>query len=111
MAHDAQQAMFDARDYLMDIVDFTNIDVAIHSFVGYAGCSTHEQIVTHLKRKKIREITHNDFDAVFIAENYDRLGELEQEFSDLFTVVSEDKIADLLQTKTGMFSAALACKK
>lgn len=81
MAHDAQQAIWDAWELLQEIEMYADLKTPIHRFVGYAGCSTDGQIEDHLIKKQYREQTHNDFDAIFIWDGHPRLQEWEKRFS------------------------------
>jgi hypothetical protein len=54
MATQAQQDIFNARDKLEEIMMFANLSVPLHSFIGYAGCSTHDQLLQHLERTYLR---------------------------------------------------------
>lgn len=57
-AVDAQKSVFHAWDLLMQIFADTGCDVPFHECIGYAGCSTDEQILEHLTKKSLREQGH-----------------------------------------------------
>ena len=80
MTHDAQQAIWDAREKLQEIEMYTDLKTPIQRFVGYAGCSTDHQIEEHLIKKQYREQTHSDFDAIFVADDHPRFSEREKRF-------------------------------
>lgn len=80
-AHDAQQAVWEARDRLQEIIDYADLKTPVHFFVGYAGCSTVEQLEQHLQRKKLREQTHNSFDAIFVRDDIPDLQRLQDMYS------------------------------
>ena len=110
-AHDAQQAIRDARDRLQEIVNHADLQTPVHSFVGYAWCSTDHQIEDHLHKKHTREITHNDFDAIFVREDHPRYQEWQDRYPGLFDALTAEQIRHHLQTDSDEFIAVLACKK
>lgn len=103
MAHDAQQAIWDAWERLKEIEDYADLQTPIQRFVGYAGVSTDHQLEEHLIKKQYREQTHNDFDAIFVRADHPRRAEWEERFPGLFDVMSAHDIQEHLQTKSDEF--------
>jgi glycine/D-amino acid oxidase-like deaminating enzyme len=111
MAADAQQAIFIARDRLLEILDYTNCPVPFHSQLGYAWCSTDEQIEHHLHKKLLREQGKSSFDAIFICDSHPKLSERQARYPDLFETMTDVQIRDHLETESQEFMALLVCRK
>lgn len=100
-----------SRNRLEEIIMDTKVEVQYNKFIGYAGCTTYEQICTHLYRKRLRQQSWFEIDAVFIDEERAKVNDLPPQYDGLYTLASAETIADMLDTYPHTFAAALAMHK
>lgn len=100
-----------SRTRLEEIIMDTKIDVQYNKFIGYAGCSTYEQLSVHLYRKWLRQQAGFEIDAVFIDEERAVSHDIPPQYDGLYTLVSSQMIADMVDTYPGKFIGALAMHK
>lgn len=108
MANQWQQAMLDAREHMQELVITLNMEWVFEKFIGYAGCSTIEQIIESLQKNAIQDIQHIQYESILISEDYPDREKIPSIYEDRIQIVSQRRINQLLQTKGNKFIGVLA---
>jgi glycine/D-amino acid oxidase-like deaminating enzyme len=111
MAAAGQAAIEGAWELLDEIISITNISVPLYKFTGYAGFSTLEQLIFRLEEEKLREQSGLPVHTFFVANDPLLILRIPEEFSHLYTVVSEQRIMDLLETDDTSYKAVKCSTK
>lgn len=110
-AIEAQTDIFSAWTLLDEIMEDTKIDVPFYRFTGYAGLSTFDEIILHIKNN----ILFKDFplyeESIFVAEESDSAQNIPEKFKDYYTLMPQKDILDLLETNDTKYIATLTARK
>lgn len=110
-AIDAQKSVVESWDRLDEIYKFANLKTPFESFVGYAGCTTLEQVIQHLENKLLRKSGGLSIEKIFIAANAPFVSDIPKEFSELYDVVPQEVVLQLIESNNKDFYAALSARK
>jgi glycine/D-amino acid oxidase-like deaminating enzyme len=108
MANQWQQAMLDARERVQELVVTLNMESVFEKFIGYAGCSTIEQIIENLQKNAIQDIQHIQYETILVSEECPDREKIPSMYEDRIHIVSQRRINQLLQTKGNKFIGVLA---
>jgi len=108
MANQWQQALLDAREHIQELVTAMHMDDVFEKFIGYAGCSTIEQIIESLQKNTIQWLQHIQYESVLVSEDFDGRDKIPSIYEDMIQIVSQRRINQLLQTKGNKFIGVLA---
>jgi len=108
---EGQRSVESAWILLDQIVAEAKIKTPSYKFTGYAGLSSFDQVVRHLKNNRYR-VDHDLLpEAIMLAEHWDRLADIPQEFKDLYTVAPQADLLKLLETNNTDYIASLSYQK
>lgn len=105
------EALRHAWDLLEEIIYEAKLQTPLSICTGYAGCSSKEQLLMHLKNKYIRHKEGLDIESILIAENALRPQDLPEEFHALCTTVPKSYILEKLETEDENYVALLSTRK
>lgn len=111
MAGHGQEEILSAWNLLEEIYKEITLQTPLSTFIGYAGCTTFEQLVHHLENKLLRAKAKIRIDEVFVSEKSPFVGKIPSKYSGLYTIVPKEKIMELLEIKNNNYHVALASKK
>lgn len=111
LAIEGQRSVESAWTLLDQIVSEAKLQTPLYRFTGYAGLTSFDQVVRHLKNNRYR-IDHGLFpESIIIADQWDRLGDIPKEFGDFYTVAPQANLLKLLETNNTDYIASLAYQK
>ena len=108
MANQWQQDMLDARERIQELVMTVDMEWVFEKFIGYAGCSTIEQIIESLQKNAIQDIQHIQYESILVSEECPDREKIPSIYEDRIQIVSQRRINQLLQTKWNKFIGVLA---
>lgn len=108
LANQWQAAMLDARNHLQELISVVDMDNVFEKFIGYAWCSTIEQLLENIQRNHIQEIQHVQYESILVSEDCPDLDKIPSIYEDIINIVSQRKINQLLETKEDKYIAVLA---
>jgi glycine/D-amino acid oxidase-like deaminating enzyme len=111
LACDAQADIDGAHDLLDVMARECQCSVRVERFVGHMGMFSLEQIVVHLGNNALRKRHGLPTDPCVISEDAAWLDEVPDEFSDLYAVVPQMRICELLETDDDRYRAVLSERK
>lgn len=100
--------MLDARERIQELVVTLDIESVFEKFIGYAGCSTIEQIIESLQKNAIQDIQHIQYESILVSEDCPDREKIPSIYEDRIQIVSQRRINQLLQTKGNKFIGVLA---
>ena len=110
LASQGQTSIHSAWMLLEEIVEEAHIQTPLWQVTGYAGLSSMDLILEHLKNNALKEQGGILFEPMYIADTVDiRL--IPKEFSSLYSVLPHNDILDLLETKNAEYIATLVSRK
>src|SRR5207253_897907 len=96
-AIEGQRAFDDAHDLLDLIVAETGATVRIERFTGHMGMFSLDHVLVHLRNNQLRRRGGLRLEACVVSEDAEFLAEIPAEFADLYTVVPQARIRELLE--------------
>lgn len=111
LAAKAQDEVLSAWELLEEIFREAKLQTPITQFTGYAGCKSLEQLLPHLENKWWRSQASIKFDSLYIAKEADFLRKIPEKYENLYAVVSQQEILDLLETNNEEYFVALSSRK
>lgn len=111
MARNGLEAVHSAWDLLDVIYTEAHIKTPLTKFTGYAGCTTLEQVLSHLKNNALRVRAGLPPHPTFVAEGAIDPNDLPTEFRKSFVWVKPEELQKLLETNDPHFIAALGSLK
>lgn len=111
MAIDAQRSVVASWDLLDEIIKFGNLKTDCESFVGYAGCTTLEQVDQHLENKLLRKKGGLSIEKVFISQDAPFLKDIPKKYEELYEVVPHEIVLQLIESNNKEYQAALSARK
>lgn len=111
LAIDGQRSVESAWTLLDQIVAEAKIQTPIYRFTGYAGLSSFDQVVRHLKNNRYRADYGLLPESIVIADHWERLADIPKEFKDLYTVTPHADLLQLLETGNTDYIASLSYQK
>ncbi|MBM3206118.1 MAG: FAD-binding oxidoreductase [Candidatus Staskawiczbacteria bacterium] len=111
MAVNGQRSIESAWMLLDQIIVEAKLQTPLYKFTGYAGLSSFDQVVSHLKSNRYR-VAHNLLqESIMLAENWDRLADVPSEHKSLYTIAPQADLLKLLETNNKDYIAALSYPK
>ena len=109
-AAEAQRGFEDAHDLLDLIVDESGATVRVERFTGHMGMFNAHQLETHLRRMSIREQQGLVQQTCVVSEEAEFLSAISEEFSPLYSVVSQAQVLDQLEIDDDRYRAVLSAR-
>jgi glycine/D-amino acid oxidase-like deaminating enzyme len=106
-----QRAFDDAHDLLDLLVSETGATVRIERFTGHMGMFTLDHVVVHLRNNRLRRDGGLRVEPCVVSEDAPFLEEIPAELADLYTVVPQARIRELLETDDDRYRAVLSDRK
>jgi glycine/D-amino acid oxidase-like deaminating enzyme len=110
-AAEAQLAIESAWALLDRMYTEAGLTLPLSRFIGHAGLSTLDQVVSHLRDNQCRKQAGLRVETFKISKDAPFIASIPAEYADLYEVVSKDDIDDLLQTKNTVYHAVLSFQK
>lgn len=110
-AIDGQRSVESAWILLDQIVAEAKLQTPLYKFTGYAGLSSFDQVLTHLKNNRYR-VDHGLLsESIVLADHWEQLTDIPKEFKDLYTVAPQADLLKLLETNNTDYIASLSYQK
>ncbi len=111
LAIDGQRSIESAWDLLELIIKEANLRLRYYRFVGHAGISSIKQLIPHLKSSRYR-VDHKLFqERILVAQEWREREEIPNIFNDLFSVVPQSEILEILESDNADYIASLSYQK
>jgi glycine/D-amino acid oxidase-like deaminating enzyme len=111
MAIDAQRA-FDAAHDLLDLMAAeAGTTVRVERFTGHMGMFTLNHLQVHLRNNLLRREGGLSTEACVVSQEAEFLGQIPAEYASLYTVVPQERIRELLDTRDDRYRAVLSDRK
>lgn len=111
LAIDGQKSIESAWGLLDQIVAETGLDTPLHRFVGHAGLTNSEQVLSHLKDNHCRAQGGLTTEQICIAKEWEGVEELPAEYASLYKLVPHTEILGVLETHNPDYIALLSSQK
>lgn len=111
LAIDGQRSVESAWVLLDQIVSEAKLQTPFYRFTGYAGLSSIEQLLVHLKNNHYRLQGGLQAEAIMVAEEWDGRKDIPEEYKDLYTVAAQKDLLTLLETNSRDYVASVAYQK
>ncbi len=111
LAIDAQRSVESAWTLLEQMIAEAKLQTPFYRFTGYAGLSSFDQVLRHLKDSRYRIDYGLLPESIMIADSWDRLGDIPKEFKDLYTITPQTDLLKLLETNNTDYIASLSHQK
>ncbi len=111
LAIEGQRGVESAWLLIEEIMNDANLQTPLYRFTGYAGLSHFEQLMGHLENNRCRVDGGITAETIVIAEEWNRLADIPEQFHDLFTTAPKKDILALLETDSDDYIALLAYPK
>lgn len=111
LAADGQRSVESAWTLLDFILAEAGIATPVHRFTGYAGLSTLEQVLEHLRNNQLRLEGGLVPESITIAEEWVEGKDIPEAYADLYTLAPQKSILSLLNAHDSAYIAALSFQK
>jgi glycine/D-amino acid oxidase-like deaminating enzyme len=111
LAIEGQRAFDDAHDLLDLLVAESGATVRIERFTGHMGMFALDHVLVHLRNNRLRRDGGLRTEPCVVSEDAPFLGEIPAELADLYTVVPQARIRELLETDDDRYRAVLSDRK
>lgn len=111
LAIDGQKAVESGWMLIDEIVAEASLQTPVYRFTGYAGLTSLEQVQQHLRNNRYRLMGGLQAEGVLVAEEWTERAGIGSEYSDLYTLVPEVDLRNLLETTNTEYVAALTYQK
>ena len=111
LAIEGQRAFDDAHDLLDLLVAETGATVRVERFTGHMGMFTLNHVLVHLRNNRLRLHGGLRIEPCVVSEEAAFLHEIPAEFAELYTVVPQAHIRELLETDDDRYRAVLSDRK
>ena len=111
LAVDGQRSVESAWMLLDQIIAEAKLQTPLYRFTGYAGLSSLEQVLSHLRDNRYRADCGLPTESFVIADDWGELREIPQEFKDLYTIAPQKDLLRLLETGNRDYVAVLSYQK
>lgn len=111
LAIDGQRSVESAWVLLDQIVSEAKLQTPFYRFTGYAGLSSIEQLLVHLKNNRYRLQGGLQAEAIMVAEEWEGRKDIPEEYKDLYTVAAQKDLLTLLETNSSDYIASVAYQK
>lgn len=107
----AQNYIESAWDLLYEIKKEAEIKTPMWEFTGYAACSNFEEVLLHLRSTLVRKKAGIVYEQILVSATAKFLKEIPKQYKELYKIVSEEELLNLLETSDTKYMAALASRK
>jgi FAD dependent oxidoreductase len=111
LAIDGQKAVESGWMLIDEIVAEASLQTPVYRFTGYAGLTSLEQVQQHLRNNRYRLMGGLQTEGILVAEEWTERTGIGSEYSDLYTLVPEVDLRNLLETTNTEYIAALTYQK
>lgn len=111
LAIDGQRSIESGWILLDEMVSEAKLQTPLYRFTGYAGLSTLEQVLKHLKNNRCRVQGNLQTESIFIAEEWEERKHIPNEYKDLYNTIAHKDLLELLETKNSDYIGALSFQK
>ncbi len=111
LAVDGQKSVEDAWQLLDEMYTDAGLNISFSRFLGHAGLSSYDQVILHLKNNYWRKKGGLNTERILISEDVDFLGDISEDYKDLYSIAPHAEILSLLETKSKDFVAVLSYQK
>ncbi len=111
LAIEGQRAFDDAHDLLDLLVVEAGATVRVERFTGHLGMLTLNHVMVHLRNNRLRLHGGLRIEPCVVSEQAAFLDNIPAEFAELYTVVPQARIRELLETDDDRYRAVLSDRK
>lgn len=111
LAAHGQQAVESGWTLLDRIMTEAGLRTQVYRFTGFAGLSSLEHVLAHLKNNRCRLDGGLQTETIVVAEDWEGLKEIPSVYNDLYETTARENVLALLETKNGDYVAALSYQK
>jgi len=111
LATQGQKAIEDTWELLDEMYTDAGLNIPFSRFLGHAGLTSLDQVLLHLKNNLLRKNGGLNTERMIIGENIEFLHLIPEEYTGLYTLVPQDEIVSLLETKEDGYVAVLSYQK
>lgn len=110
-AAEGQRAVESGWTLLDEIYAEAKLQTPIYKFTGYAGCSSLEQVVQHLKNNFYRKKSGLPNETMVIAKEWPEIKDIPKKYKGLYTTAAHKDLLELLETNNHHYIASLSYQK
>lgn len=107
-AAEAQGGFDDAHDLLDLIVAESAASVRVERFIGHMGMFNLHHVLVHLRSNLIRRQGGLRMEGCLVSDEAEFVSQIPPEFAGLYTVVSQARVRELLETRDDRYRAVLS---
>lgn len=107
----AQQLIEDSWVLLDQMYTAAGLSIPFSRFLGHAGLSSYDQVITHLKDNACRLQANLPLETFRVSEKAPFLTSIPDEYTGLYEIVSHEKVQSLLESKDDSFNAVISYQK
>lgn len=111
LASEGQRSIESAWGLLDEILADAALRTPVYRFTGYAGCAEFEQLLEHLEENKDRAAAGLAPETILIAREAGWEEALPLFYKDLYSIVPQEDLLALLETKDTRYLACIASQK
>ncbi len=110
-AVEAQRSVESAWALIDEILAEATLQTPVYRFTGYAGLSTLDDLVGHLKTNRCRLDGGLQTRMITVAEEWEGKSRIPNEYQDLYTLTPHKDVLSLLETNNQNFIACISAQK
>ena len=111
LAAAGQQAVEDAWGLLEEMYTTAGLTIPYSRFIGHAGLSSEAQVLRLLESSRLRRQAGLNIEQMRILETAEFVSRIPPEYAELYSLISRDELALLLETTADDFVAVLSYQK
>lgn len=112
LAAEGEGAIEDAWDLLEEIYKEAKLDIPFSRFIGHGGLTSYAQVLWHLKANRLRREAGGLHERkICIAGDVPFVKDIPKEFSGLYSLVTRERIREVLEANTDDFLAVISHRK
>jgi glycine/D-amino acid oxidase-like deaminating enzyme len=111
MAAAAQGGFDDAHDLLDEMVAESEATVRVERFTGHMGMFNLHHVLVHLRSNLVRRQGGLRLEACLVSEEADFASRIPAELDGLYSIVSQARVRELLETRDDRYRAVLSDRK
>ena len=111
MAKAGQEAIESAWELLDEMYTRAGLDIPMSRFLGHAGIVDLEVVLQFLKDNHFKKTVGLQTEEIFVSDDFESLGEIPEEFSNLYRIVPQEDILGRLETRDRRFIASASKQK
>jgi glycine/D-amino acid oxidase-like deaminating enzyme len=111
LAIDGQRSIENGWLLLDQILAETSLTTPLYRFTGYAGLSTYEQVLLHLRNNMYRKEGGLVPEEFFISDEWEKRHDIPHEYEPLYTTVPHANIMSLIESRDKQYIAVISAQK